>query len=151
MGGNCHFLLQGIFLSQGSNPGLLHRRQILYHLSQQGREAWSEASLKMQTTTERIHRSAPSTFQRTAPTAYQRRDKRISQTLHHVTGSERPGSRYPPGPPISREAHLPAMFQKEADSQKRPCLLLTPRAGGKHWKPPRFLLALAPSSETPPH
>ena len=29
-------LLQGIFLNQGSNPGLLHCRQILYHLSQQG-------------------------------------------------------------------------------------------------------------------
>ena len=29
----CHFLLQGIFLTQGSNPGLLHCRQILYHLS----------------------------------------------------------------------------------------------------------------------
>ena len=26
-----HFLFQGIFLTQGSNPGLLHFRQILYH------------------------------------------------------------------------------------------------------------------------
>ena len=26
----CHFLLQGIFPTQGSNPGLLHCRQILY-------------------------------------------------------------------------------------------------------------------------
>jgi len=26
------FLLQGIFLTQGSNPGLLHCRQILYHV-----------------------------------------------------------------------------------------------------------------------
>ena len=32
----CHFLLQWIFLTQGSNPGLLHCRQTLYHLSQQG-------------------------------------------------------------------------------------------------------------------
>ena len=32
-GVGCHFLLQGIFLTQGSNPGLLHCRQILYHLS----------------------------------------------------------------------------------------------------------------------
>ena len=30
------FLLQGIFLSQGSNPGLLHCRQIHYCLSHQG-------------------------------------------------------------------------------------------------------------------
>ena len=32
-GVNCHSLLQGIFLTQGSNSGLLHCRQILYHLS----------------------------------------------------------------------------------------------------------------------
>jgi len=32
----CHFLLQGIFPTQGSNLGLLHCRQILYHLSPQG-------------------------------------------------------------------------------------------------------------------
>ena len=30
----CHFLLQGIFSTQGSNPGLLHCRQTLYRLSQ---------------------------------------------------------------------------------------------------------------------
>ena len=32
----CHFLLQGIFLIQGLNPGLLHCRQILYQLSYPG-------------------------------------------------------------------------------------------------------------------
>ena len=32
----CHALLQGIFPAQGSNPGLLNCRQILYHLSRQG-------------------------------------------------------------------------------------------------------------------
>ena len=31
-----HSLLQGIFPTQGSNPGVLHYRQILYHLSHQG-------------------------------------------------------------------------------------------------------------------
>ena len=35
-GVGCHFLLQGIFPTQGSNPGLLHCRQALYHLSHQG-------------------------------------------------------------------------------------------------------------------
>ena len=30
---DCHALLQGIFPTQGSNPGLLHRRQTLCHLS----------------------------------------------------------------------------------------------------------------------
>ena len=32
-GVGCHFLLQGIFLTQGSNPHLLHCGQILYCLS----------------------------------------------------------------------------------------------------------------------
>ena len=32
----CHFLLQGIFLTQGWNPSLLHCRQVLYCLSHQG-------------------------------------------------------------------------------------------------------------------
>ena len=36
-GVGCHFLLQGIFPTQGSNLGLLHCRQTLYHLSHQGR------------------------------------------------------------------------------------------------------------------
>ena len=31
-----HFLLQGIFLTQGSNLGLPHWKQTLYHLSHQG-------------------------------------------------------------------------------------------------------------------
>ena len=32
----CHFLLQGIFPTQGSNPGLPHCGQMLYRLSHQG-------------------------------------------------------------------------------------------------------------------
>ena len=32
----CHCLLQGIFLNQGSNPGLPHCRQMLYCLNHQG-------------------------------------------------------------------------------------------------------------------
>ena len=35
-GVSSHALLQGIFPTQGSNPGLLHGRWILYHLSHQG-------------------------------------------------------------------------------------------------------------------
>ena len=35
-GVDCHFLLQGIFPTQGSNPGLPHHRQTLYRLSHQG-------------------------------------------------------------------------------------------------------------------
>ena len=36
-GVGCHFLLQRIFPTQGSNPGLPHCRQMLYCLSYQGR------------------------------------------------------------------------------------------------------------------
>ena len=35
-GVSSYSLLQGIFPIQGSNPGFLHCRQILYHLSHQG-------------------------------------------------------------------------------------------------------------------
>ena len=35
-GAGCHFLLQGIFPTQGSNPGLLHCRHVLYRLSYKG-------------------------------------------------------------------------------------------------------------------
>ena len=35
-GVGCHFFFQGIFPNKGSNPGLLHCRQTLYHLSHQG-------------------------------------------------------------------------------------------------------------------
>ena len=40
---DCHFLLQGIFLTQESNLGLLYCRQSLYQLSHQG-----SPSLKME-------------------------------------------------------------------------------------------------------
>ena len=36
LGVGCHVLLQGIFLAQGSKPGLLHCREILYQLSYEG-------------------------------------------------------------------------------------------------------------------
>ena len=36
-GAGCHFLLRGIFLTQGLNPSLLHCRKTLNHLSHQGR------------------------------------------------------------------------------------------------------------------
>ena len=36
-----HFLLQGVFPTQGSNPGLSHCRQTFYHLSHQGSPTYS--------------------------------------------------------------------------------------------------------------
>ena len=52
----CHSLLLGIFPTQGSNPGLLHCRQILYCLGHQGieqfanfgfRKSWETWKLKL--------------------------------------------------------------------------------------------------------
>ena len=43
----CHFLLQGIFLTQGSNPGLPHCRQTLYRLSHQGSPKLSKSPLSL--------------------------------------------------------------------------------------------------------
>ena len=37
-------LLQGIFPTQGSNPGLLHCRQIFYQLSHKGSPTWRKES-----------------------------------------------------------------------------------------------------------
>ena len=45
-GVGCHFLLQGILLTQGSNPGLWHCRQMLYPLSHQGSPASTLAVVK---------------------------------------------------------------------------------------------------------
>ena len=45
-GVGCHAFLQGIFPTQGSNPGLPHFRRILYHLSHQGRPKGLKLSLK---------------------------------------------------------------------------------------------------------
>ena len=40
-GVGCHFLLQEIFPTQGLKPGLPHCRQMLYHLSHQGKSIYS--------------------------------------------------------------------------------------------------------------
>ena len=46
-GVDCHFLLQGIFPTQGSNPGLPHCRQTLYRLSHQGSPIRTKVKLKL--------------------------------------------------------------------------------------------------------
>ena len=50
-GVGCHFLLQGIFPTQGSNPGLSHCRQTLYLLSHQRSPVWPSNSTSMYTHT----------------------------------------------------------------------------------------------------
>ena len=46
-GMDCHSLLQGIFPTQGSNPGLLHCRQILYHLRHYGSQCFIHSCVYM--------------------------------------------------------------------------------------------------------
>ena len=46
-GVGCHFLLQGIFPTQGLNPGLLNCRQTLYRLSHQGSPGCLVGSLNL--------------------------------------------------------------------------------------------------------
>ena len=46
-----HALLQGVLPTQGSNPGLLHYRQILYHLSHQEISLIPKCCVKYYTTT----------------------------------------------------------------------------------------------------
>ena len=48
-GVGCHFLFQGIFPTQGLNPGLSHCRQTLYHLSHQGSPCGERESIKIYT------------------------------------------------------------------------------------------------------
>ena len=46
-GVGCHFHLQRIFPTQGSNPGLQYCRQTLYHLSHQGSPLTPEGGSNM--------------------------------------------------------------------------------------------------------
>ena len=45
----CHFLLQGIFLTLGWNPGLSHCRQTLYRLSHPGSPIQSSLQILVKT------------------------------------------------------------------------------------------------------
>ena len=44
----CHALLQRIFPTHGSNPGLPHCRQILYHLSHQGSPCYGNTHMQIE-------------------------------------------------------------------------------------------------------
>ena len=63
-GAGCHFLLQGIFPTPGSNPGLLHCRQIRYHLSHQGRPKPTALDLPRQSPIQVLIRPDPAELPR---------------------------------------------------------------------------------------
>ena len=54
-GVHSYSLLQGILLTQGSNMGLLHCRQILYHLSHQGNPVFYKEEIKLISGTSRVN------------------------------------------------------------------------------------------------
>ena len=49
MGVGCHSLLQGVFLTPRSSQGLLHWRQILYHLSCRGSPSLCLSDIRLNT------------------------------------------------------------------------------------------------------
>ena len=53
-GMGCHFLLQGIFPTQGLSPGLSHCRQTLYRLSHQGRPVYKSLLMKVKEESEKV-------------------------------------------------------------------------------------------------
>ena len=55
----CHFLLQGIFPTQGSNPHLLHCRQIPYCLGHQGKGHYYQEESKAKNPKMTLYRSFP--------------------------------------------------------------------------------------------
>ena len=60
IGVSCHTCLQGIFLTQGWNPGLLCCRQILYPLSYPGSPWLSSKSLQVANVGEDMEKGKPS-------------------------------------------------------------------------------------------
>ena len=58
-GVSCHSLLQGIFLTQGSNPGPLHCRQILYQLKYEGSSLCYTTAFKSEFASTEISTSIP--------------------------------------------------------------------------------------------
>ena len=65
-GVGCHFLLQGIFPTQGSNPSVSHCRQTLYRLSHQGSQGAPGINLKR----EALHGGRCSSLNESGPTTH---------------------------------------------------------------------------------
>ena len=88
-GVGCHVLLQGIFPTQGSNPGLPHCRWILYCLSHQGSPCCPEEE--------------PEAQRATRGQCYKAGDAK--RLLIQPEGSSRAGTRSPPRCPPTTPAH----------------------------------------------
>ena len=86
----CYYLLQRIFPTQGSNPGLPHCRQMLYHLSHQG-SLWLQF-LTMWTTTNCGKFLKRREYQKTWPASWetwmQVRKRQLQLEMEQQTGSK---------------------------------------------------------------
>ena len=119
-GVGCHFLLQGIFLTQGSNPGLLHCTQILYHWAT--REAHS------------IYKESESEVTQSCPTLC----NPMGSSLHQAPPSMGfSGQEYWRGLPFPSPGNLPNPGIKPRSSALRAAALTSEPPG----KPDRPLLA----------
>ena len=99
-GVGCHFLLQGIFLTQGLNPGLPHCRQTLYCLSHQGSR--SERAQVITAKFVNFHKytgEASTQTEHQIITSTQRPPRALLRGVHVQPGKELESSR--PGPSSS--------------------------------------------------
>ena len=82
----CHFFLQGILQTQGSNPDLLHCRQILYCLSHQGSPSLKKKK-KLQLNIEIKLPLTPSLlwFMNSAHTRFRKRNVKFLPPLSHTS------------------------------------------------------------------
>ena len=82
----CHFLLQGIFQTQGSNPDLLHCRQIVYCLSHQGSPSLKKKKKRLQLNVEIKLPLTPSLlwFMNSAHIWFRKRNVKVLLPLSHM-------------------------------------------------------------------
>ena len=102
----CHFLLQGIFPTQGLNPGLSHCRQTLYRLSHQEVLKGDYKSFLFTTVYPSLGLSGCSTLERREALSTGRREKFLVQLSWRgkalITSSPTPT-----GCAVLGQAHLP--------------------------------------------
>ena len=103
-----HSLLQGIFPTQGSSPGLLHYRQILYHLSHQRSPLaqFSSVAQSCPTLCDPMNRSTPG-----LPVHHQLPE--FTQThVHRVSDAIQPSHPLSsPSPPAPNPSQHQSLFQ----------------------------------------
>ena len=81
-----HSLLQGIFLTQGSNLGLLHCRWILHHLSHQGSPKLGAGDIKISKRHSCSQRAGSALVETDLETAHFNRQIRVNQRAVQNTG-----------------------------------------------------------------